>query len=135
MPLAQDPTLVTSSSMSQPFTAGAALTQGMPFYLDDQDGMKAKPCDNTAGNTPQAKARGIALCAVSAGQPVLGSVDGANVNLGAAAAVGEDYYVGAAGAIVLGSELQAGEEVTHLGTGQADGTIKQKIVATGGTHP
>ena len=134
MPLTQDPTLVTSTNRSQPFEVGVALTQGMPFYLDAADGNKAKPCDNTNGNTEQAKCKGIALCAASPGQHVLGSTDGSDVFLGVAVALGEDVYVGTAGAIILGSEFVGNEEVTHIGTANADGSIKQKINATGGQH-
>ena len=105
-------------------TAGEAITQGMPVYLQSNKYYKADASTQAA-----AKCRGIALTPAAADELfVLASPD-STVDVGATLTIGETYVVsGTSGGIAPIADLTTGEFVTILGTATTAGKLPLNII-------
>jgi hypothetical protein len=109
-------------------TAGAAITQGQPVYLDSVTGTLF-PAD--ADVLASAAVVGIALNAASTGQPVAYQTSGP-ITIGATVVVGTAYYASTtAGGICLESDLATGDFATFLGFATTTTVITLDIKASG----
>lgn len=103
--------------------AGATITAGQSVYEDAADG-RIKPADANL-SLAAAKARGVALHAALANQPIRYQ-KGGKVIVGAAAAPAKGViYVasGTGGGIAPAADLTSGWHTTVLGVGDGDGGI------------
>jgi hypothetical protein len=109
-------------------TAGAAITQGQPVYIDATTG-NLFPAD--ADVLASAAVVGIALNAASTGQPVAYQTSGP-ITIGATVVVGTAYYASTtAGGICLESDLATGDFATFLGFATTTAIITLDIKASG----
>ena len=109
-----------TGSKTKSGTAGAAITQGQPVYLDA-----------TAITIFPADAVGVALNAASAGQPVTYQTSGP-ITIGATVVVGTAYYASTtAGGVCLESDLASGDFATFLGFATSATVITLDITAAG----
>lgn len=109
-------------------TAGAAITQGQPVYID-ATAKTLFPAD--ADVLASAAVVGIALNAASAGQPVTYQTSGP-ITIGATVVTGTAYYASTtAGAVCLESDLASGDFATFLGFATSTTVITLDIKASG----
>lgn len=109
-------------------TAGAAITQGQPVYLDAAT-IKLLPAD--ADLVASADVVGIALNAASTGQPVTYQTSGP-ITIGATVVVGTAYFASTtAGGVCLESDLASGDFATFLGFATSTTVINVDIKASG----
>jgi hypothetical protein len=109
-------------------TAGAAITQGQPVYLDAATSTLF-PAD--ADVLASAAVVGIALNAASTGQPVTYQTSGP-ITIGATVVTGTAYYASTtAGGICLESDLASGDFATFLGFATSTTVITLDIKASG----
>jgi len=109
-------------------TAGAAITQGQPVYLDSTT-IKLMPAD--ADVLASAAVVGIALNAASTGQPVTYQTSGP-ITIGATVATGTAYYASTTtGGVCLESDLASGDFATFLGFATSTTVISVDIKAAG----
>jgi hypothetical protein len=109
-------------------TAGAAITQGQPVYLDAAtDTLFPADADVLAS----AAVVGIALNAASTGQPVTYQTSGP-ITIGATVVTGTAYYASTTtGGICLESDLASGDFATFLGFATSTTVITLDIKASG----
>jgi hypothetical protein len=109
-------------------TAGAAITQGQPVYIDAAtDTLFPADADVLAS----AAVVGIALNAASTGQPVTYQTSGP-ITIGATVVTGTAYYASTtAGGICLESDLASGDFATFLGFATSTTVITLDIKASG----
>lgn len=113
-------------------TAGAAITQGQPCYLDESDGMKAKPADADA-SAATALVRGLAVGAAEDEQKIVLQRN-KNITLGASASIvqGKPYYLSiTSGGISDTPPASASDNLVYLGTGNSANGIRLDIDNTG----
>lgn len=109
-------------------TAGAAITQGQPVYLDSVTG-NLFPAD--ADVLTSAAVVGIALNAAATGQPVTYQTSGP-ITIGATVVTGTAYYASTtAGGVCLESDLASGDFATFLGFATSTTVITLDIKASG----
>ena len=109
-------------------TAGAAITQGQPVYLD-ATAITIFPAD--ADVLASVAVVGVALNAASAGQPVTYQISGP-ITIGTTVVVGTAYYASTtAGGICLESDLASGDFATFLGFATSATVITLDIKAAG----
>jgi hypothetical protein len=109
-------------------TAGAAITQGQPVYVDATTS-NVFPAD--ADVLTSAAVVGIALNAASTGQPVTYQTSGP-ITIGATVVTGTAYYASTtAGGICLESDLASGDFATFLGFATSSTVITLDIKASG----
>jgi hypothetical protein len=109
-------------------TAGAAVTQGQPVYLDAST-IKLMPAD--ADLIASAAVVGVTLNAAAAGQPVVYQTSG-DITIGATVVPGTAYYASTtAGGICLESDLASGDFATFLGFAKSNTVISIDIKASG----
>lgn len=112
-------------------TAGVAVTAGQPVYLDEVTTGKYLLADDNSATAAARVARGIALHAAAANQPLAIAKEG-DVNLGATLTPGVAYYLGAAaGAIVPVADLTTGDYPCVLGIAKSASIFSIKIQAAG----
>lgn len=109
-------------------TAGAAITQGQPVYLNSvTDTLFPADADVLAS----AAVVGIALNAASTGQPVTYQTSGP-ITIGATVVTGTAYFASTtAGGVCLESDLAAGDFPTFLGFATSTTVITLDIKAAG----
>ena len=109
-------------------TAGAAITQGQPVYLD-ATAITILPAD--ADVLASAAVVGVALNAASTGQPVTYQTSGP-ITIGATVVVGTAYYASTtAGSVCLESDLASGDFATFIGFATSTTVINVDIKAAG----
>ena len=109
-------------------TAGAAITQGQPVYLDAAT-ITLRPAD--ADLIASAAVVGIALNAASTGQPVTYQTSGP-ITIGATVVTGTAYYASTTtGGVCLESDLASGDFATFLGFATSTTVITLDIKASG----
>ena len=109
-------------------TAGAAITQGQPVYLDAST-ITLFPAD--ADVLASAAVIGVALNAASTGQPVTYQTSGP-ITIGATVVVGTAYYASTtAGSVCLESDLASGDFATFIGFATSTTVINVDIKAAG----
>jgi hypothetical protein len=117
-----------TGSKTKSGTAGAAITQGQPVYLDATT-KTLFPAD--ADVLASAAVVGIALNAASTGQPVTYQTSG-QVTIGATVVTGTAYYASTtAGGVCLESDLASGDFATFLGFATSTTVITVDIKAAG----
>jgi hypothetical protein len=122
----------SASAVIRRATAGGALTRGQPAYLDATDGNSGKAGDADAAASAQIV--GIVLQDVADGQPFNYVVEDPDFDPGFSATAGEIYVLSAtAGGICLVSDLGAGDYVTVLMIGKANGNVVLRIINSGAT--
>lgn len=112
--------------------AAVAVTAGQVVYQDTSlAGIQYKLADNNS-TAPEAVAKGIALHAASAGQPLRIQTRGLfTIGAGAAPAVAKPYFLsGTPGAIAPVADLVTGMRATLLGIGVAGNQIQLNIWAS-----
>lgn len=109
-------------------TAGAAITQGQPVYLDAAT-ITLLPAD--ADVIASAAVVGIAINAASTGQPITYQTSGP-ITIGATVVTGTAYFASTtAGSVCLESDLSAGDFATFLGFATSTTVITLDIKASG----
>lgn len=121
----------TSNTIQDKYLMGATVAPGQPIYLDT-----AAATHKLAANTSitLAKVNGIAITSgVATGYAYIAR--GGSIELvGTTMAVGDTYYLGAAGEIVPASDVTTGKLVTRLGEASAATILDLSIKATGIVH-
>ena len=119
-----------SDALVEHGTAGEAVTQGQPVYLDSADG-KYKLSDNDA--TGKKVVRGIALNSAADGQP-LTIQRGGDITIGATLTAGARYYLSdTAGGIIPEADLGTGMDVVLLGLAKSTSVLALDIQTPGVT--
>lgn len=117
-----------ASANTKSGTAGAAITQGQPIYLDATTSTLF-PADADA--LASAAVVGIALNAAATGQPVTYQTSGP-ITIGATVVTGTAYYASTtAGGVCLESDLASGDFATFLGFATSTTVIRIDIKAAG----
>jgi hypothetical protein len=117
-----------TGSKTKSGTAGAAITQGQPVYLD-ATAITIFPAD--ADVLASAAVVGIALNAASTGQPVTYQTSGP-ITIGATVVVGTAYYASTTtGGVCRESDLASGDFATFLGFATSTTVITLDIKAAG----
>ncbi len=121
---------IVSGNVKTGSKGGATLTAGQFVYADSSDSGELK-----AGAVTSAAAAnivGMLISPVTDGKPAFWAGSGAIIT-GGTFTKGVWYVLGASGAIQLVGDLTTGQQITWLGYGLDDGTLKVSIHATGET--
>lgn len=121
----------TSNTIQDKYLMGATVAPGQPIYLDT-----AAATHKLAANTSAALAKVSAIAITSgASAGYAYAARGGSIELvGTTMVVGATYYLGAAGEIVLASDVTTGKLVTRLGEASAATILDLSIKATGIVH-
>lgn len=113
-------------------TAGVSVTAGQAVYLDETTTGEYQLADANSGTAAARKARGIALHAAGAHQPLAIHKSGP-LNLGATLTAGVAYYLSsaAAGSIVPVADLTTGDYPCLLGMAASASIINVDIQSPG----
>ena len=113
------------------YTAGEAITAGMPIYLKSSDSKWYKALSANTASAAQAAATAIALNSAAIDQPVVAQEAG-TLAIGATVAVGIFYYLSnTAGGICPVADLGSGDFVTIIGYGVSTTSITLALLVTG----
>lgn len=115
-------------------TAGATITQGQSCYLDGAT-TTYKLADSNSGSVGDAIRAGlfIALCAASAGQPIVVLTEDPALDLGIVLTSGATAYLSntAGGITVTYADIASGSTVVQLGVVNTSGTLYFKPIIGG----